>query len=94
VTQVVGERDVRARADREGEIRADSHRGRNAAIGAVIASGAGAAIGATQGGREAAIGAAAGAAAGAALGATRGGNLVLDKGTRLELQLDRPLSLA
>jgi hypothetical protein len=95
VTQVVGERNLRTDSGREGEIRAGSNRGRNAAIGAAIVGGAGAAIGATQGGREAAIGGASGAAAGAAIGAAHGGaNLVLDKGTRLELHLDRPLSLA
>jgi hypothetical protein len=92
VTRVVGEHDVRARADREGEIETTSHRGRDAIIGAAIVGSAGAAIGATRSGHDAAIGAAAGAGTGAMLGALQGGDdLVLDKGTRLELQLDRPL---
>jgi hypothetical protein len=95
VTGVVGERHVRADAGREGEVRANSGRGRDAAIGAVVAGGAGAAIGASQGGcRGAAIGGASGAAIGAAVGAAVGGReLVLEKGARIELQLERPLTL-
>jgi len=94
VTGAVGERHVRVDAGREGEVRANSSRGRDAAIGAVAAGAAGAAIGASQGGgRGAAIGGASGAAVGAALGAAVGGReLVLEKGARLELQLERPLT--
>lgn len=94
VTGVVGERHVRADAGREGEVRASSVRGRDAAIGAVVAGGAGAAIGASQGGgRGAAIGGASGGAIGAAVGAAVGGReLVLEKGARIELQLERPLT--
>jgi hypothetical protein len=56
---------------------------------------AGAAIGSTRSGQDAAIGAAAGAGTGAMMGALQGwDDLVLDKGTRLELQLDRPLGKA
>jgi hypothetical protein len=91
VTRVVGEHEVRARADREGEIETTSHRGRDAIIGAAVVGSAGAVIGSTRSGRDAAIGAAAGAGTGAMIGALQAGDLVLDKGTRLELQLDRPL---
>ena len=94
VTQVVGERHIAADPNKEGEIRADSSRGRDAAIGALVVGGIGAAVGATQGGgKGGAIGGAAGAATGAALGAAAGGReLVLDKGARLELMLQRPLT--
>ncbi len=94
VTGVVGERHVRVDDGREGEIRADSSRGRDAALGALVVGGIGAAAGATRGGAKAgAIGGASGAAAGAALGAAGGGReLVLQKGARIELQLQRPLT--
>ncbi len=94
VSQVVGERRVAADPSKEGEIRAESNRGRDAAIGALVVGGIGAAVGATQGGgKGGAIGGAAGAATGAALGAAAGGReLVLDKGARLELTLQRPLT--
>jgi len=93
VVGVHGERDVQRTVGKEGEIRADSDRGRNAAIGAAVLGGVGAAVGgARAGGKGAAIGAGSGAAAGAAIGAASGGrDLVLDKGTRLELVLERPL---
>lgn len=95
VAGVVGEKDVRRTANDEGEIRADGNRGRNAAIGAAVAGGIGAAIGgARAGAKGAGIGAGAGAATGAAIGAASGGrDLVLDKGTRIEVLLDRPLTL-
>ncbi|PYU17459.1 MAG: hypothetical protein DMG29_01425 [Acidobacteria bacterium] len=94
VTGVVGEKNVKNKAGDEGEIQSASHRGRDAAIGAAVLGGIGAAVGATQGGgKGAAIGAATGGATGAVIGAAAGGpkELVLREGTRLELQLDRPL---
>ncbi len=94
VTGVIGEKDVKGKAGDEGEIKASSHRGRDAAIGAAVLGGIGAAVGATQGGgKGAAIGATAGGATGAVIGAAAGGpkNLVLHEGTRIEVQLDRPL---
>ncbi len=93
VTDVVGEKDVKSKAGEEGEIKADSHRGRNAAIGAVVLGGIGAAVGASQGGgKGAAIGAGVGAGTGAAIGAASGSkDLVLYDGTRIEFELDRPL---
>jgi hypothetical protein len=94
VTGVVGDKNVKSRAGEEGEIKSASHRGRDAAIGAAVVGGIGAAVGASQGGgKGAAIGAGAGAATGAALGAAAGGgkDLVLREGTRIEVELDRPL---
>lgn len=93
VKQVGGEKDVKRKTGKEGEIEADGGRGKGAAIGAVILGGSGAAIGAAKGGgKGAAIGGASGAAAGALIGAAASGrDLVLHKGTRLELELDRPL---
>jgi len=94
VTNVVGQKDVKNRAGEEGEIEAKGHRGRNAAIGAVVLGGIGAAVGASQAGAKgAAIGAGAGAATGAAVGAATGGkDLTLYEGTRIEFELDRPLT--
>jgi hypothetical protein len=94
VRGVTGEKDVRKETTSEGEIRTESSRAKGALIGAAVLGGAGAAIGAAQGGgKAAAIGAGVGAGAGAAAGAAVGGSndLILDKGARLELQLDRPL---
>lgn len=93
VTDVPGEKGVKEKAGEEGEIKASGHRGRNAAIGAVVLGGVGAAVGAKEAGTKgAAIGAGAGAASGAAIGAASGGrDLDLREGTRIEFQLDRPL---
>jgi hypothetical protein len=94
VVSVLGEKRVKGKTDREGEIEAKGGRGKNAAIGAAIGGGAGAAVGAaTAGGiKGTAIGAGIGAGAGALIGAASGGSsLVLHKGARLELQLDRSL---
>ncbi len=95
VLGVVGERGVRKEASDEGEIRASGGRGAAAGIGAAIGAGLGAVVGRTQGGgKETAMGAGAGAATGAVIGAAAGGrDLVLEKGARLDLQLDRPLLL-
>ncbi len=93
VLGVAGDRHVRSRAGEEGEI-STGGRGKSAGIGAAVGAGVGAAVGATQGGgKGAAIGAGTGAAAGAVIGAASGGghHLVLEKGTRVEVQLDRPL---
>lgn len=96
VVNVIGEKDVRKKAGEEGEIRASGGRGKSTAIGAAVGAGIGAAVGASQAGQKgAAIGAGTGAAAGALIGAAAGGkDLVLEKGTRLELELDRPLVFA
>lgn len=95
VVQVRDEKNVQKSPGDEGEIKASGGRGKSAAIGAVVGGGIGAAIGARQGGgKEAALGAGSGAAVGALIGAAAGGkDLVLYEGTRLELQLDRPLAV-
>lgn len=93
VTGVAGERDFNRRASNEGEIRSSNSRGRNAAIGAAVGAGAGAAIGAARGGGHgAAIGAIVGGGTGAVIGAASGGrDIELREGTRIEVQLDRPV---
>jgi hypothetical protein len=93
VTGVVGERDVKRRANDEGEIRSSNRRGRNAAIGSAVGAGVGAVIGASRGGGHgAAIGAIVGGGTGAVVGAASGGrDLELRQGTRIEVQLDRPV---
>lgn len=94
VAGVAGEKGVQRDVGNEGEIKASKSRGRATATGAVIGAGVGAAIGASQGGKKgAAIGTGVGAAAGGVLGAIIGTtDLVLQKGTRIELELDRPLT--
>ena len=93
VTSVVGEKNVNKNTDSEGEVTSKGSRGKHAAIGAAVGAGVGAAIGAAEGGgKGAAIGAGAGGAGGALIGAASGGHdLVLERGARLELSLDRPL---
>lgn len=96
VVSVVGERDVKDQVGPEGEIKAEGGRGKGAAIGAIVGGGIGAAIGASKGGgKGAAIGAGVGGGSGALIGAAAGGrDLVLQKGARLEVELERPLTLA
>jgi len=93
VTGTVGEREVRKQAGEEGEIHASGSRARGAVAGAAVGAGVGAVVGASQAGKKgAAIGTGIGAAAGGVVGALIGSrDLVLQKGTRLELELDRPL---
>ena len=94
VAGVAGEKGVQKEAGDEGEIKASKSRGRATATGAIIGAGVGAAVGASTGGKKgAAIGTGVGAAAGGVLGAIVGTtDLVLHKGTRIELELDRPLT--
>jgi hypothetical protein len=96
VVSVLGERDVKDTVGPEGEIKAEGGRGKSAAIGAIIGGGIGAAVGGSQrGAKGAAVGAGTGAAAGGLIGAAAGGrSLVLQKGARLEVELERPLSLS
>lgn len=92
VTGVPGEHGVKEETGPEGEI---SNRGvdkRRAAEAAVIGAGAGAVTGGAAGGSKGAIiGAAAGTGVGLGAGVLTGRNLRLDKGTQLELRLDRQL---
>lgn len=94
VLGVIGEKGVKSKAGKEGEIEAKGGRGKSAAIGAAAGGGIGTAVGATrkEDHKRTAIAAGSGAALGALIGAAAGGrDLVLDKGTRMQLQLDRPL---
>ncbi len=95
VLGVVGEKGVKSKVGKEGEIEGKGSRGKSAAIGAAVGGGIGTAVGVTKGSsKDTAIAAGSGAALGALIGAAAGGrDLVLDKGTRIELQLDRPLWL-
>jgi len=95
VLGVVGEKGVKSKVGKEGEIEGKGSRGKRAAIGAAVGGGIGTAVGVTKGGsKDTAIAAGSGAALGALIGAAAGGrDLVLDKGTRIQLQLDRPLWL-
>jgi hypothetical protein len=92
---VPGEHHVRADELHEGEISTKTGKGRReveaAAAGAAIGAVAGAKV---HGGKGAAIGAAAGGAAGFLVASGMGQELVLRKGTKLELELERPLYLA
>ena len=94
VAGVAGEKDVKAKVGKEGEISSSGGRGKSAAIGSAVGAAIGAGVGAAKGGAaNTAIGAGIGAGAGAGVGAAAGGrDLELTKGTRLDVVLDRPLS--
>lgn len=91
VAGVPGEHGVRAES-KEGEIEARTSKGqgelRAAAMGAAIGAAAGAVA---KGGKGSAVGAAIGAAAAFLVATGMGQELKLEKGTKLELELDRPL---
>ncbi len=94
VVQVPGEHSVKQGDSKEGEIEArtsDRKRELEATAGGAAM---GAAAGAHHGGKSAAIGAAAGAAAAFLIASGYGQELLLEKGAKLELELDRPLLLA
>lgn len=95
VASVPGEHSVRPGDSKEGEIESRTGMGQReaeaAAIGAAIGAASGAAV---KGGKGAAIGAAAGAAAGFLVSSGMGQELELQKGAKIELQLDRPLYIA
>ena len=94
VTGVPGEHGVDPTMGSEGEIQRRSTDKRraieSAAVGAAVGAAAGAAAG---GGKGAAIGAAAGGALGGGAGILTDRDLVLNKGTQLELTLDRQLQV-
>jgi len=94
VAGVAGEKDVKARVGKEGEITTSGGRAKSAAIGSAVGAAIGGAVGAAKGGAtNTVIGAGIGAGAGAGVGAAAGGrDLELTKGTRLAIVLDRPLS--
>jgi len=95
VVDVPGEHSVRAGESKEGEIEARTSKGRReveaAAAGAAIGAVAGAAA---KGGKGATLGAVLGGAAGFLVASGLGQELELRKGTKLELELNRPLYLA
>jgi hypothetical protein len=95
VSSVPGDFSVRRGESREGEIEARTSKGTQdieaAATGAALGAAAGAAKG---GGKGAAIGAAAGGVAAFMASSGIGQELDLQKGTKLDLVLDRPLLLA
>jgi len=96
VVSVMCEKNVKDEVGPEGEIKSEGGRGKSTAIGAIIGGGIGAAMGGSQkGGKGAAIGAGTGGVAGALIGAAAGGrSLALQKGARLEVELERPLLIA
>jgi hypothetical protein len=95
VISVPGDHSVRRGESKEGEIESRTSKGRTeieaAAAGAAIGAAAGAAA---HGGKGAGIGAAIGAAAGFLISSGMGQELDLPKGSKLELELTRPLYLA
>ncbi len=95
VVSVPGDFSVRQGQTKEGEIEARTSKGRRdveaAAAGAAIGAVAGAAA---KGGKGAGIGAALGAATGFLISSGIGQELDLPKGTKLELELERPLYIA
>jgi hypothetical protein len=95
VASVPGEHSVKAGDSREGEIEARTSKGTRdleaAAAGAAIGAIAGAIV---KGGKGAGIGAAIGGAGGFLVASGYGQELELQRGTKLELELARPLYLA
>lgn len=95
VVGVPGEHSVRPGPSKEGEIEARTSKGKQEIQAAAIGAGIGAAIGAaTKGGKGAAIGAAIGGLSGFLIASGMGQELELQKGTKLELELDRPLLIS
>ena len=94
VTTVPGDYSVRAGESKEGEIESRTNKD-NQTIEATAAGAAiGAVVGATaKGGKGAGYGAAIGAASAFLIASGMGQELELKKGTKLELELDRPLYL-
>ncbi|OLE87635.1 MAG: hypothetical protein AUG07_00640 [Acidobacteria bacterium 13_1_20CM_2_60_10] len=94
VVGVPGDHSVKSGPSKEGEIEARTSKGREelqaAAAGAAIGAASG---GVARGGKGAATGAAAGAAAGFLISSGFGHELNLPKGSKLELELARPLYL-
>jgi hypothetical protein len=95
VLSVPEEHSVRAGESREGEIEARTSKGKQEVEAAAAGAAIGAVIGAsTKGGKGAAWGAVLGGAAGFLIASGMGMELELPKGTKLELELSRPLYVA
>ena len=94
VVSVPGERSVKSGDSREGEIEARTSKGRPELEAAAAGAAIGAVVGAaTRGGKGAAIGAAIGGAGGFLIASGMAQELNLMKGTKLELELDRALTI-
>lgn len=94
VSSVPGDFSVRSGESREGEIEARTSKGTRDLEAAATGAALGAAAGASHGsGKDAAIGAAAGGLAGFMVSSGIGQELDLQKGTKIDLVLDRPLYL-
>ena len=95
VSSVPGDFSVRPGESKEGEIEARTSKGTGDLEAAAAGAALGAAAGASKGsGKAAAVGAAAGGVAGFMASSGIGQELDLQKGTKLDLVLDRPLYLA
>jgi len=95
VVSVPGDHSVRPGESKEGEIEARTSKGRRDIEAAAAGAAVGAVVGATaKGGKGAGVGAAVGAATGFLVSSGIGQELDLPKGTKLELELERPLYLA
>ncbi len=92
VVSVPGEHSVKSGPSKEGEIESRTSRGSQEIQAAAIGAGIGAAVGATaKGGKGAAFGAAIGGLSGFLIASGMGQELELQKGTKLELELERPI---
>ncbi len=95
VVSVPGDHSVKPGESHEGEIEARTSKGRRDIEAAAAGAAIGAVVGATvKGGKGAGIGAAIGAASGFLISSGLGQELDLPKGTKLELELERPLYVA
>ncbi len=95
VVSVPGDHSVKQGESKEGEIEARTSKGRRDIEAAAAGAAIGAVVGATaKGGKGAGIGAAIGAASGFLISSGLGQELDLPKGTKLELELERPLYVA
>ena len=95
VLSVPEEHSVKAGESREGEIEARTSKGRQEVEAAAAGAAIGAVIGAsTRGGKGAGLGAMLGGATGFLISSGMGMELELQKGTKLELELSRPLYVA
>lgn len=94
VTGVPGEHGVKRETGVEGEIERRGVDKKRAITATAVGAGVGAVAGTVAGGSKGAIiGAAVGAGAGLGAGVLTDRGLKLDKGTQLELRLDRPLAI-
>ena len=95
VVSVPGNYSVRPGESKEGEIEARTSKGRREIEAAAAGAAIGAVVGATaKGGKGAALGAALGGVTGFLISSGIGQELDLPKGTKLELELERPLYVA